>query len=70
MAMTPHVSCKFIGTISSGPHTTALVELLEDHPRQSGSKGDQARTTKLKSIDFERGIAVTQNTIYLFEPVR
>lgn len=43
-------------------------ELIDPHPFNGAKVGDRITTSPLRSIDFERGIAVTQNTIYIFEP--
>ena len=43
----------------------AKVELLDDHARFGGNKGDYCTTSKVKSIDFEKGVIQTQNSIYL-----
>lgn len=45
----------------------ARVILLDNHKAMGGNAGDTCTTSKLKSIDFERGIIVTQNSMYLFE---
>lgn len=43
------------------------VQLLEDDDRGNKCE-DYIITSRVKSIDLERGIIVTQNTIYIFNP--
>lgn len=44
-----------------------LTGIVSAHPSTRFSDGAAVTTSWLRSIDFERGIAVTQNTIYILE---
>ncbi len=62
--MFPTYFCEFIDLVplDGGFAMRAVVTT----PSRSFPSGSEIRTSKLKSIDFERGIAVTQNSVYCF----
>lgn len=61
--------CEFI-SIEQEPHFSARwranVKLLDDHKGFGGQSGDRCTTSTIKLIDFERGIIVTQNSVYIW----
>lgn len=42
------------------------IRLIDDHP-DAGKGGELVTTSPVKAIDFERGVAHTQNSIYIFQ---
>lgn len=42
--------------------------ILDDHVASGVPAGSSGNTSALRSIDFELGIAITQNSIYQFNP--
>lgn len=67
-----HYRCEFIRlteTRAAG-YVQACVRLLEDHKGAGGSAGETCFTSRVRSIDFERGILVTQNNIYTWKPTQ
>lgn len=54
-------------TTNFGVEHRARVVMKEDHKGMGGRVGEVTITSAVKMIDFERGIIVTQNSIYLFD---
>jgi hypothetical protein len=64
--MKPAIRCKLLGLyIADGsPFYVARIRLYEPHRHMR--EGDEVRTSNIQMIDFERGVLITQNTVYLF----
>jgi hypothetical protein len=69
--MKPTYKCIFHGLdeIAGGCGYRLDMTVLQHHA-SGAPKGTRGRSSLLKSIDFERGIAVTLNSIYQFEPLK
>lgn len=62
--------CELIAIVPLGGFYRLQVRMLEDHKGAGGLKGQDTITSNVKSIDFERGIAITKNSIYHWAPER
>lgn len=62
------IQCRLINVMQMTPKEWKLrVELLQS--THAAVMGDHVITSVVKSIDFERGVAITQNSIYVWEPL-
>lgn len=43
-----------------------MIKVLDDH--ENAPAGSEGHTSALRSIDFEHGVAVTLNSVYVFDP--
>lgn len=59
--------CKLRRFDDCGYEWRANVMLLDDHKDLGGQAGEMCVTSAIKSIDFERGIIVTKNSIYIIK---
>jgi hypothetical protein len=46
---------------------TARIKRLESHPRLGAPKDCETITSAIRSIDFDKGLIVTENNIYTFK---
>ena len=63
--MTPTYRCELLQIIDQGSWR-ARVAIKDKHPTGDGV----LVTSSIKMIDFERGMILTKNSLYLFEPDR
>lgn len=47
-------------------HWVMGIKVLDEHV--NAPAGTEGRTSALRSIDFEHGVAVTRNSVYVFDP--
>lgn len=59
--------CNFIGMCGTAGDRRLQVELLEDHDKLGGLKGECTITSPVKLIDFERKYAITANNMYKWD---
>jgi len=50
---------------SEGSYARAYIKMLASY--ENRLFGEWYQTSKIKSIDFERGLIVTQNSLYIFK---
>lgn len=62
----PFYQCQVHAFIRVGNHWVMDMTVLVRHTASGYPAGTRGTTSNLLSIDFERGIAVTRNSIYQF----
>jgi len=68
--MKPVIACELHGLIEgSTGHYHLEMTVLVKHEASGAPAGSRGFSSSLESVDFQRGIAVTRNSIYSFEPI-
>jgi hypothetical protein len=68
MAEKPTYRCECHGFVPMGSGWVMQMVISDDHAAYGYRAGTSGHTSKIKSIDFERGIVETRNSIYIMEP--
>jgi hypothetical protein len=65
---TPAATARISGwTIHKDHADCYLIGVISAHPRQHEFHRERQQTSSLRSIDFEKRIAITQNTVYTLD---